>query len=183
MKKSGLRSRPGFSYATGHRVRTTAGRAIPSTPLKIIIYVPPLGGWSTLAIDFLHYLVREHNLQVLFVADEEKLGYTLQKKINRLKAVNPNLHLSDVLPADLNGYDVLFIDCINSIKMTIESMEALSNMYPRLSFVNLFQTTKEGEFKGPKDYEHWADVVILAAVLKAKPKKSRFEGKDMINIL
>ncbi len=68
------------------RVRPTRGRAIPSRLFKII-YGPPGGGKSTLAIDFAHYLARDHNLQVLFVTDEEKLGYTLQEKINRLKAV------------------------------------------------------------------------------------------------
>jgi predicted ATP-dependent serine protease len=46
----------------------------------------------------------------------------------------------------------------------------------------MFQTTKDGNFLGEKNWQHTVDVEVYCENGKARPLKSRFGGKDEVSI-
>ncbi len=42
----------------------------------------------------------------------------------------------------------------------MQELDVLEKKYPKTSFVYIFQTTKDGNFKGGMEYKHNVDVVI-----------------------
>ena len=77
-----------------------------------MVYGLPKSGKSTLCIDFAKYLAENHG-KVLYCAIEEKFGYTLKEKIERLQASHPNLFVSETIPDGLSKYDFVFIDSVS----------------------------------------------------------------------
>jgi predicted ATP-dependent serine protease len=110
-------------------------------------------------VDFAGYLARNFG-KVLYVAKEEKLDATLQKKLNDKNVKHPNLYVSDFLPADLSGYQFVFLDSVNKLQLQPEDLERLKTENPGISFIHVFQTTKEGNFRGANSFQHDVDVVI-----------------------
>jgi len=154
----------------------------PSDRFMTMIYGGPGSGKSTLALEFAHYLAKDHGKRVLFVAHEEKVGQTIQEKLIRLKAFHKNLFIVDKLPGDLGGYDFLFIDSVNSHGLSPLDIEKLINKYPKLSIAYVCQTTKDGNFRGSKEWEHMADVVIHANIGVAISEKNRFGGHGEVKV-
>ncbi len=112
-----------------------------------------------MCIDFAGYLARHHG-KVLYVAKEEKLDATLQKKLNDTNVKHPNLFVSDYLPSDLSEYNFVFIDSVNKMELQPNDLEVLKAKNPDVSFIYVFQTTKEGNFRGSNHFQHDVDVVI-----------------------
>ncbi len=154
----------------------------PSVPFKAMIWGTGGSGKSTLAIEFARYLAGTLNKRVLYVANEEGAGATLHEKMTRLNAFHPNLFIAKTLPMRLVEYDFVFCDSANSMQMELPKFEQAAKLYPRLSWVLLFQTTKDGNFLGEKNWQHAVDVEIYCEDGKAKALKSRFGGKEMIEI-
>jgi len=154
----------------------------PSDKFMTMIYGGPGSGKSTLALEFAHYLAIDHRKRVLFVAHEEKVGQTIQEKLTRLKAFHQNLFIVDKLPGNLEGYDFLFIDSVNSHGLSPLDIEKLIGKYPKLSIAYVCQTTKDGNFRGSKEWEHMADVVVHADNGVAKPQKNRFGGRGEVKV-
>lgn len=154
----------------------------PGEPFKIMIYGKPGCGKSSLAIDFGHYLAKEHAKSVLYVSDEERFCHTLTDKINRLNARHPNLKFAARLQESLMPYDVVFIDSVNSMGLKPEYLKELFLKYPKKSFIFVFQTTKDGKFKGRQDFEHDVDAVIHCENKTAFSEKNRFGGNKIVSI-
>ena len=154
----------------------------PVEPFSMMTYAKPGQGKSTLNLDFAHYLASKHNKKVLFVADEEKLGYTLQEKIKRLKASHPNLFITGRMPSNIKAYHFVFLDSVNSIRLMPEDLQLLSAKNPKISFIYVFQSTKNGNFKGSQEYSHDVDVVIETDQGIAKTEKSRFGGSGEVKV-
>jgi hypothetical protein len=154
----------------------------PSEPIKMMVWGTGGSGKSTLAIDFAHYLASKLNKRVLYVSNEEGAGATFHEKMTRLNAFHPNLFITGTLPMRLVEYDFVFCDSANSMQMELPKFEEDVKKYPRLSWVLMFQTTKDGNFLGTKDWQHAVDVEIYCNEGKAKALKSRFGGKDEVSI-
>lgn len=157
----------------------------PGEPFKLMIYGVPGQGKSTLAIQFANYLASKHNKKVLYIAGEEKVGYTLQEKINRLNAAHPNLMAASSLPneAILKKFDVVFFDSVNTLNVLPEQLREITDKNPKMSIVYLLQTTKEGDFRGSQEYEHDSDAVLEVTNFVAKPGKNRFGGKEPVKVI
>jgi len=112
-----------------------------------------------LCIDFAGYLARNHG-RVLYVAKEEGLDMTLQKKLNDKNVAHPKLFVSSVLPNDLIAYGFIFIDSVNKLGLAPEDLNRLKAANPTKSFVFVFQATKDGKFKGANAFQHDVDVII-----------------------
>ncbi|MCQ2741354.1 MAG: AAA family ATPase [Alphaproteobacteria bacterium] len=150
----------------------------PSEPFKIMIYGKAGSGKSTCSLQLAQYLA-ELGKKVLFVADEEKFGYTLQEKMRRLNIAHSNLFVIDKLPKDLSGYNVIFIDSINSMGLEPDDILKLDKGQ---SWVYIFQSTKDGNFRGSQEFEHIVDTSIVVENMKAHAIKNRFGGKREINV-
>ncbi len=154
----------------------------PVKPFSMMTYAEPGQGKSTLNIMLGYYLASKHNKKVLFVADEEKLGYTLQEKIKRLNAAHSNFYVTDEIPDNLKQFDFVFTDSVNSMGLSPQDLSKLRDENPQTSFMYIFQTTKSGSFKGSQEYSHDVDVVVVAENGVARTEKSRFGGNGEIKV-
>ena len=131
----------------------------PSSGFTAMVFGKPKMGKSYLCIDFAGYLARNHG-RVLYVAREEGLDVTLQKKLNDKAVAHPNLDVASFLPVSLHGYDFVFLDSVNRLGLTPEALNRLRAANPGKSFVFIFQSNKDGSFRGANAYQHDVDVVI-----------------------
>ena len=154
----------------------------PSAPYKMMVWGTGGSGKSTLAIEFAKYLTGKLNKRVLYIANEEGAGATLHEKMTRLNAFNPNLFITKTLPTRLVEYDFIFCDSANSMQLDLPKFEEVAKLYPYLSWVLMFQTTKDGNFLGEKNWQHAVDVEIYCNEGKAKALKTRFGGKEEVGI-
>jgi hypothetical protein len=151
----------------------------PSKGFTAMVFGRPKMGKSYLCMDFAGYLARNHG-KVLYVAKEEKLDATLQKKLSDLHVQHPNLFVSDDLPASLTGYDFVFIDSVNKMELQPADLDQLKANNPGVSFIYVFQTTKGGAFRGSNHFQHDVDVVIEVPEKGIATQNGRFnQGGEM----
>lgn len=131
----------------------------PTTNFTAMVFGKPKMGKSYLCMEFAGYLARNHG-KVLYVAKEEGLDYTLQQKLNDKDVAHPNLFVASVLPKDLSPYDFVFLDSVNKLDLTPEDLNRLKQLNPTKSFIFIFQSTKDGKFRGANTFQHDVDVVI-----------------------
>ncbi len=131
----------------------------PSVGFTAMVYGLPKSGKSTMCLDFANYLASHHG-KVLYCAIEEGFGYTLKEKIERLKAQHSNLYITDRVPENLNDFNFVFIDSVSKAGMDVDAIDQLRKMQPDTSFIFIYHTTKEGNFKGVNEHAHEVDVII-----------------------
>jgi len=151
----------------------------PSRNFTAMVFGKPKMGKSYLCIDFAGYLARNHG-KVLYVAKEEGLDMTLQKKLNEKHVVHPNLFVASTMPRDLSAYDFVFLDSVNRLGLQPEDLNRLRALNPSKSFVFVFKTSKTGNFKGSQSFQHDVDVVIEVAEKGKAVQMGRFnQGGEM----
>lgn len=131
----------------------------PAPGFTAMVFGKPKVGKSYLCVEFAGYLARNHG-KVLYVAREEGLDATLQIKLNDKNVKHPNLFVSDFLPEDLSEYNFIFLDSVNKLGLKPIDIDMLRKINPGKSFIFVFQTTKDGHFKGKNEFQHDVDVVI-----------------------
>jgi hypothetical protein len=131
----------------------------PSIGFTAMVYGLPKSGKSTMCLDFANYLASHHG-KVLYCAIEEGFGYTLKEKIERLKAHHSNLYITDRVPENLNDFNFVFIDSVSKAGMDVNAIDQLRKMHPDTSFIFIYHTTKEGNFKGVNEHAHEVDVIV-----------------------
>jgi len=114
--------------------------------------------------------------KVLYVTPEQYDAPTLTMLLNRLNIRIPdNLkfaeYIGDENPAD---YDFIFIDSVNDHDMTYPEFKELRKKYKNKSFISVFQTTKDGDFRGVQKWKHKADLACEVDAGKITVTKSRF---------
>lgn len=131
----------------------------PAKGFTAMVYGKPKTGKSFLCVDFAGYLARNHG-KVLYVAREEGLDMTLQEKLKAKDVAHPNLFVAESIPQDLTPYDFVFFDSVNKLGLSAGDLEALKQANVGKSFIYIFQTTKEGNFRGANEFQHDVDIVI-----------------------
>ena len=131
----------------------------PSSNFTAMVFGKPKMGKSYLCVDFAGYLARNHG-RVLYVAKEEGLDLTLQKKLDDKNVKHPNLFVANELPSSLSQFDFIFLDSVNKLGLLPEDLTHLKKINPTKSFIFVFQSTKEGNFRGANSFQHDVDVVI-----------------------
>ena len=153
----------------------------PSGNFTAMVFGKPKMGKSYLCIDFAGYLARNHG-KVLYVAKEEGLDYTLQQKLNDKDVAHPNLYISSVLPESLAAYDFIFIDSVNRLGLSPDDLNKLKVLNPAKSFIFIFQSTKDGNFRGANSFQHDVDVVIQVPEKGKAIQMGRFNQGGEIDI-
>ena len=153
----------------------------PSPGFSAMVFGRPKMGKSYLCVDFAGYLARNHGT-VLYVANEEKLDATLQMKLNDTDVKHENLFVSDYLPEDLSKYQFIILDSVNKLGLSPKDLENLKKNNPGKSFIFIFQTTKDGKFKGANSYQHDVDVVIEVPERGRATQFGRFNQGGEMNI-
>lgn len=131
----------------------------PNKGFTAMVFGLPKYGKSYLCVDWAGYLARNHG-RVLYVAKEEKIGGTLQEKLRETRMAHPNFDSTGALPMDFSGYDFVFLDSVTKLGLSPEDLDDLKAEYPKISFIYIFQTTKQGAFRGSNGFQHDVDIVI-----------------------
>ena len=152
----------------------------PSVGFTAMVYGLPKSGKSTMCLDFANYLAAHHG-KVLYCAIEEGFGYTLKEKIQRLGAQHSNLFITDRVPENLSDFNFVFIDSVSKAGMDVNAIDQLRKMHPETSFIFIYHTTKEGNFKGVNEHAHEVDVIIQVEKCKAS-STGRFSAGGVMEI-
>lgn len=131
----------------------------PCEGFTAMVFGKPKMGKSYLCVEFAGYLARNHG-NTLYVAKEEKLDATLQKKLNDKNVMHRCLFVSDHIPDDLSPYQFIFLDSVSKLGLSPEDLDRLKTENPGKSFIDIYQTTKTGHFRGSNVHQHDVDVVI-----------------------
>jgi hypothetical protein len=151
----------------------------PSEGFTAMVYGKPKMGKSHLCVDFAGYLARKHG-KVLYVAREEGLDRTLQDKLKSKDVAHANLFVAANIPSDLTPYKFIFLDSVNKLGLSAGDLEALKQGNPGKSFIYVFQSTKEGNFRGANEFQHDVDVVIEVPEKGMAVQNGRFnQGGEM----
>lgn len=151
----------------------------PAKGFSAMVYGKPKMGKSFLCVDFAGYLARNHG-KVLYVAKEEGLDMTLQEKLKAKDVAHANLFVAENIPSDLTPYDFIFFDSVNKLGLSVQDLETLRHNYPQKSFIYIFQTTKEGNFRGANEFQHDVDIVIEVPEKGLAVQSGRFnQGGEM----
>jgi len=151
----------------------------PAPGFTAMVFGKPKMGKSYLAVEFSGYLARNHG-RVLYVAKEEGIDDTLQKKLKDKDVAHENLFVSDYLPDDLSDYDYVFLDSVTKLKLSPEDLDRLRDDNPGKSFIFIFQVTKNGIFRGANDFAHDMDVLIEVPEKGLAVQNGRYnQGEEM----
>jgi hypothetical protein len=153
----------------------------PDEPFAIMIYGRPGQGKSSLAILFAKYLAENFG-KVLYVGKEEGVSGTLQEKINRFNASDPNLFFTSQLPQSITGFKYIFLDSVNALGLSSDQLSKLYDKNPTRSFISVFKGTKGGDFRGNLEYEHDVDTSIKCENGVASLNKNRLGGQGEMKI-
>lgn len=153
----------------------------PSSNFTAMVFGRPKMGKSYLCIEFAGYLARNHG-KVLYVAKEEGLDYTLQNKLNETNVKHPNLYVASQIPASLSEFDFIFLDSVSKLGLHPDDLNTLKKQYPTKSFIFIFQTTKDGRFRGANTFQHDVDVVIEVPEKGKAVQMGRFNQGGEIEI-
>lgn len=146
----------------------------PCENFKMMVYGSAGNGKSTFCLLFAKYLSQNLGKKVLYIASEEKFGYTLQEKIERLNVANDNFYIAERIPLDLGEYDVVFFDSVNDLGIDPDELNEITD---GIASVAIFQCTKDGDYRGGSEFKHDADVVIKVENMVATiDGKNRFGG-------
>jgi hypothetical protein len=146
-----------------------------------MVFGRPKMGKSYLCVDFAGYLARNHG-KVLYVSKEEKLDATLQKKLMDKDVDHVNLFVADNLPEDLTPYDFIILDSVNKLGLNPKDLEKLKADNKGKCFIFIFQTTKQGIFRGANSFQHDVDVVIEVPEQGKAVQFGRFNQGGEMNI-
>jgi antirestriction protein ArdC len=115
--------------------------------------------------------------KVLYIAEEEYGKSTLAEKLTTFKIGHPNLSFAGELVEDhLAHFDVIFFDSVNSMGLTSHDVKRLDRKYPNKLFFLIVQTTKEGDFRGGRDWEHIVDIAGEIRNRKLILRKNRLDS-------
>lgn len=153
-------------------------------PFAMMVYGLAGGGKSTFNLIFAKYLAETLNKRVLYVSGEEGLTATMKEKFERLRAYHPNIFISAGQPTSYNGYDIVFVDSVNYLHLSEEDLKVLleTNMPKGISFVLVFHSTKEGNYRGVATFEHLVDISMKVEAGVTSIGKNRFGGHGSMRV-
>lgn len=152
---------------------------------QVMIWGQPGNGKTVWLLKFAQYLAEKLGQRVLYVANEEWNRSTMTEKINQFKIGHALLKISKDLDSlksaglTINDFDVVFFDSINSLGMDLKSYKEFVDKNPGKIYVLIVQSTKDGDFRGGKDWEHEVDIAGEILNRKLELRKNRLD-KDFL---
>lgn len=135
----------------------------PAKNFTIMFHGEPGAGKTTLLLKFAEYLANNFG-SVIYISSEEHEASTLTDKVNELLRPKPtNLDFApDLRTPDLSKYDFIILDSVNDLGLKLDDFKKLKKENPHAAFILILQHTKDGDYRGGKDWEH--DIQIAAKV-------------------
>jgi len=146
---------------------------------QIMVWGSPGHGKTVYLLRFAQYLSKDLGVKTLFVANEEFNRSTFAEKLNTFHIGNPNLKFSKNFTDEmLESFDAVFFDSINSTGITLDQYRDMKNKHPNKLIVLIVQSTKDGDFRGGKDWEHEVDVAGEIFDRKMVMRKNRLDPEN-----
>jgi predicted ATP-dependent serine protease len=152
---------------------------------QIMIWGQPGNGKTVWLLKFAQYMAEKLAMKVLYIANEEFNRSTLTEKIKEFNIGHANLFISKDLASlnqsgmKLDDFDVVFFDSINSLGMDLKEYKHFVEANPGKVYVLIVQSTKDGDFRGGKDWEHEVDIAGEIKARKLELRKNRLD-KDFL---
>ena len=151
----------------------------PAANFCMMISGKPGQGKSYFSLELSAYLASNFGT-VLFNSSEEGASLSLQNKTNSFDITNIYLgEAKDVNSLQLllsnSPYRFVVIDSVNDMNISPQELRKLRGLHPTKGFICIFQSTKDGSFKGSSKYEHDADISIIIENRKLQFSKNRFK--------
>jgi len=124
------------------------------------IYGDSGAGKTVFLLQFADYLAKNHG-KVLYVTSEEYGAATIIDKAKRFGINSPNLEFTKKLispEVNLKDYKFIFIDSINHAKISLDKYKEIREEHDDKAFILILQTTKDGGYRGGKDWIHEVEV-------------------------
>lgn len=148
----------------------------PGKNFDLMLHGGPQKGKTTFLLEMAGYLAKNHG-KVLYVSSEEFGSATLTNKVKEiLPEASSDLHFKKNLEnINLIDYQFLILDSINHLGLTLKEYKELREKYPKLACIIILQHTKDGQFRGGKDWEHEVDIAAEVVELgKINVYKNRY---------
>lgn len=153
----------------------------PAVNFDMMVFGQPGSGKTTLLLSFAHYLATNFG-SVIYVSAEEYDSEPLTKKINDLPSIPSNLHFAkDIGGVPFNNYGFAFLDSVTDLGVDLLAYKKLREKYPDTAFVLILQTTKDGKFKGGKEWEHEVEIAGEVDNGKIAIYKNRYGVKGALD--
>lgn len=151
----------------------------PEVNFCMMISGKPGQGKSYFSLELSEYLASNFGT-VLFNSSEEGASLSLQNKTNSFDITNIYLgEAKDVNSLQLllsnSPYKFVVIDSVNDMNISPQELRKLRGLHPTKGFICIFQSTKDGSFKGSSKYEHDADISIIIENRKLQFAKNRYK--------
>ena len=155
-----------------------------SDPFFAMISGKPGSGKSTFLALMSKYFASEINSKVLYVSHEEGYSRTLQDKFERCNAFDDNTDITQSLPKNISGYDLVIIDSVSTLKLDTDDVQRLIEACrkTKTSLALVYHATKDGQYKGMSENEHLVDMTIMIEQGVTHVGKNRFGGKGQMNV-
>jgi hypothetical protein len=126
----------------------------PAKNFTLLLHGGPGAGKTTFMMLFVKFLSSLGN--VLYISSEEYGASTLKQKIQEYLTPTPSnvFFTADKAKIDQAEYDFVVLDSVTNIGMDIEEFKKLKEAHPETGFIVLLQHTKQGQFRGSKEWEH-----------------------------
>lgn len=147
----------------------------PAPNFDMVVYGGPGARKTTLLLMLADDLAKMGK-RVAFASSEEFGSPTLAQKVKYLEVEDVDFagHYKDF---NLPEYDVLFIDSINDMRITLDEYKILRQDYPNLAVIFILQSTKSGNFRGGQDWIHEAEIQVEVQNGKTITHKNRWNSQ------
>lgn len=141
----------------------------------MMIHGLPGAGKTTFLLLFAEFLAKNFG-PVLYVSPEEYDTPTMTMMLDRLNINVPtNFHIVERIDDDdPSKFDFVIIDSVNDHDLTYPEFRKLKSKYKDQSFINVFQTTKDNDFRGVQKWKHKSDLACIVDNGQVEITKSRF---------
>jgi predicted ATP-dependent serine protease len=81
-----------------------------------------------------------------------------------------------------NPSPFIFIDSVNTYNLNVNQIEKLREDYPKISFILIYQSTKNGALRGSNEILHNSDILVRVENGMAETEKNRYNELSKVTI-
>jgi hypothetical protein len=147
----------------------------PAMGFRMMVYGKPFNGKSSFVIELCKDFAQLNKGKVAYLALEEGISLSMQKKIIDRKADNiDGLDFLGSMPSSFKGYSFVVIDSVSDRAISRDKLREIFLNNPQTCFICIFHATKTGSARGGLDYSHDMDIIIRIDKHKPFTEKNRF---------
>lgn len=147
----------------------------PAMGFHMMVYGKPFQGKSSFVIELCKDLTQLRKGRVAYVALEEGISASMQKKIIDRQADSvEGLDFLGAMPSSFDGYTFVVIDSVSDRAIKRDALRELFLHNPKICFICIFHATKDGAARGGLDYSHDMDIIIKIEGHQPFVEKNRF---------